>query len=164
MTDVDTRIAALERRLQAVDDELAIHRLLARYGMSADCADADQVASCFTQDGVYDVGGVLRMEGRDAIRAMINGPGHQRLMPDAGHTVGPLVVQLHGDRATAWGYSRTYHRENGAIVLFRLAYNRIDLVRDAGQWRIARRTNRLVGDEEAQEIFRQGLQELSRDA
>ncbi|MSQ26419.1 MAG: nuclear transport factor 2 family protein, partial [Dehalococcoidia bacterium] len=156
MKDAESRLAALEQRLQAVEDELAIHRLLARYGMSADCADADQVADCFTSDGVYDVSGVLRMEGSDALRAMINGPGHQRLMPDAGHTVGPLVVQLHGDRATAWGYSRTYHRENGAIVLFRLAYNRIDLLREAGRWRIARRVNRMVGEEGAQDIYRQG--------
>ena len=161
MTDAETRLAALEQRLQLVEDELAIHRLLARYGMSADCADADQVAACFTQDGVYDVSGVLRMEGSDALRAMIRGPGHQRLMPDAGHTVGPLAVQVRGDSATAWGYSRTYHRENGAIVLFRLAYNRIDLVREAGQWRIARRVNRMVGEEGAQDIYRQGLQELS---
>ena len=75
--DLALRLAELERRLASVEDELAIHRLIVRYGLAVDVGDADQAAEVFTADGVYDVD-VGRMAGREAVRAMVRGPGTRR--------------------------------------------------------------------------------------
>jgi len=48
--DLDARIAALERRAQAVEDELAIRNLIVRYGLAVDLGDAQGVADLFTPD------------------------------------------------------------------------------------------------------------------
>jgi uncharacterized protein (TIGR02246 family) len=157
MTATSERIAALEERVGRLEDELAIHRLMVRYGMAADTGDADRTAAIFSEDGVYDVDGVPPMEGRRGVREMVLGPRHQALVPNCAHTVGPLAVELDGDHAIAVGYSRTYTKAGEEIGLMRVAANRIDLVRSDGRWRIARRTNRMIGTEEASNLFRDAL-------
>jgi hypothetical protein len=88
---------------------------------------------------------------------MILGRGHQRLLPNCAHTIGPAAVRVDGDTAVAVGYSRIYHRQGDDFVLFRIGCNRWDLERDADGWRIARRTTRVLGSDEAQAVLAQGL-------
>ena len=47
--DLEARLAALEQRLTAAEDELAIHRLIVRYGLAVDVGDADSAAAVFTE-------------------------------------------------------------------------------------------------------------------
>ncbi len=155
--DVAARLAALERRVAALEDELAIHRLLASYGFAVDTGDADATAALITEDGVYDVDGTLVMRGRDGVAAMVRGERHQALLPRCAHTIGPAVVTLHGDRAVATAYSRVYLRSGDDVALWRLSFNRFELERRDGAWQIARRTTRLVGHEEAQRILVRAL-------
>ena len=54
----DDRIAALERRVQALDDQLAICQLIATYGPAVDSESAEAVGELWSADGVYDPGGV----------------------------------------------------------------------------------------------------------
>src|SRR5258706_5017282 len=75
MQTLDETVAALVRRVARLEDELAIHRLIVTYGLAVDAGDADRSAAVFTEDGVYDVD-VGRMEGREAVRAMVRGPRH----------------------------------------------------------------------------------------
>ena len=157
MSDTDTKLARLEQRLQQVEDELAIHNLMISYGFAADRGDAERVASRFTEDGVYDVEGVPGMHGREGIKGMILGANHQSLIPNCGHTIGPLAVKVRGDTAVAIGYSRTYSLINGEIKIWRLAYNYTDLERRDGRWQILRRRNRMVGHDEAGALFDDGL-------
>src|SRR5213593_3558997 len=110
MDELRQQVAALARRVQALEDELAIHRQIVRYGFAVDTGDADGAAALFTQDAVYDVDGPLLMEGRDGVRAMVRGPRHQAMLPRCAHQIGPAVVALDGERATATGYSRVYLR------------------------------------------------------
>ena len=139
---------------------MAVHRLIVSYGFAADTGDADRVAERFAEDGVYDVGTMPVMEGRQGLREMILGPGHQALLPNCAHTFGPSVVKVEGDVAVAIGYTLTYKRSGDDFDLWRLSFTRIDLARKEGRWQISRRTNRLVGDEEAQAVFRAGLATL----
>jgi uncharacterized protein (TIGR02246 family) len=157
MDEMESRFAELEGRVRKLEDELEIHRLMVSYGFAADTGDAERVAQRFTEEGVYDVEGVMAMEGRGGIRNMILGPRHQSLLPNCAHTVGPTAVNVDGDRAVAVGYSRTYKREGDEIKLWRLAYNRTELQRRDGRWQIVRRKNRMVGHEEAGALFRDGL-------
>src|SRR5439155_15638182 len=138
---------------RALEDELAIHRQIVRYGFAVDRGDADGAAALFTDDTVYDVDGPLRMEGRDGVRAMVTGPRHQAMLPNCAHQIGPAVVEPDGDRAVATGYSRVYVRRDAGIEIYRVSFNRWELERRGGRWQIARRTTRLLGHEEARRLF-----------
>src|SRR5438093_12384154 len=74
MDDLRQQVAALARRVQALEDELAVRRQIVRYGFAVDTGDADGAAALFTEDAVYDVDGPLLMRGRDGVRAMVRGP------------------------------------------------------------------------------------------
>lgn len=149
-----TTVDALARRVQTLEDELAIHRLIVRYGFAVDTGDADGAAACFTEDTVYDVDGPLLMEGRAGVRQMVRGPRHQAMLPHCAHQIGPAVVSVDGDRAVAAGYSRVYLRRDERIDIYRVSFNRWELERRAGEWLIARRTTRLLGHAEAAALLR----------
>ncbi len=152
--ELERRIDALARRVRALEDELAVHRVIVRYGFAVDTGDADGAAAVFTEDAVYDVDGPLRMEGREAVRNMVRGPRHQATLPNCAHQIGPAVVEIDGDRALATGYSRVYVRRAAGIEIYRVSFNRWELERRDGEWLIARRTTRLLGHEEAARLFR----------
>ena len=145
---LEDTVAALARRVQALEDELAIHRLIVRYGLAVDGGDAEGAAAVFTEDGVYDVD-VGRMEGRDAVRAMVRGERHQAMVGHCAHQIGPAVVEVDGDRATATGYSRVYLQTVAGTHVYRVSCNRWSLVRRDGGWLIAHRTTRMLGHAEA---------------
>ncbi|MEW6267878.1 MAG: nuclear transport factor 2 family protein [Thermodesulfobacteriota bacterium] len=156
-----SRLDALERRVAALEDELAIHRLIVSYGFAVDTGDASATAALFTEDTVYDVDTTLVMRGRDGVADMVRGPRHQSLLPNCAHTIGPAVVQVDGERALATAYSRIYLRRNDELALWRLSFNRFELVRREGRWQIARRTTRLLGHAEAQELLARALHPAS---
>ena len=171
------RISALERRVQAAEDELAIRNLIVRYGLAVDLGDAQAVADVFTPDAEFAVGnasGDLRgadvvFRGRAQImNDLVLGP-HQALLPNCAHTIGPVVVRVDGDRAEATGYTRIYLRRakgepDDHFDLFRLAYNRWELARQTdGGWLIARRESRVLGDDGAHALFRAALASLRRE-
>lgn len=162
MPTLAARLAALEQKVHSLEDELAIHRLLTRHGIALDVFDNDLVAQTFTEDGVYDPGGLDIMEGRKGIREHLyrdlraNPPTVAR----GAHTMGPLSVQIDGDRAWAVGYARTYSLDGTGTRLSRFTFNRIELERRKGRWLITRRTNRAVGTAEALTLFREALQAL----
>jgi uncharacterized protein (TIGR02246 family) len=154
MADLEERVAALGRRVEQLEDELAIHRLITSYGLGVDAGDADRGAAVFTEDGVYDVD-VGLMEGRDAVRAMVRGSRHQEMVGHCAHQMGPAVVAFDGaDRAHATGYSRVYLATRAGTHVYRVSLNRWELVRRSGTWLIARRTTRLLGHPEALALLR----------
>lgn len=153
MATLEEQVAALTRRVQALEDELAIHRLIVRYGLAVDGGDADGSAAVFAEDGVYDVDGPLLMKGREAVRTMVRGPRHQAMLPNCAHQIGPAVVELDGDRAVATGYSRVYQRKGDTFGIYRVSLNRWELARQDDGWQIIRRTTRLLGHAEARTLF-----------
>ncbi len=160
MTDVDdlaAKLTALDARVRALEDELAITRTVVEYGFAVDSGDARATGTLYTEDTVFDVDGGFVMQGRDQVEAMVLGKGHQSLLPNCAHTIGPVVVRPDGDTAVAVGYSRIYHRRGDDFVLFRIGCNRWELVRSASGWIIAARTTRVLGSEESQAVLHGGL-------
>jgi uncharacterized protein (TIGR02246 family) len=148
MTTLEQRVEDLTRRVQALEDELAIHRLIVRYGVAADVGDAEAAAATFADDGTYDVDvGVMR--GRAAITAMLRSERHQAMVGRCAHQIGPAVVDVQGDRATAVGYSRVYLADQGAVGIYRVSTNRWRLERREGRWTVVERTTRRLGHTEA---------------
>ena len=161
-------MSGLEARIEAVEAELAIRNVIARYGLAADCGDIDTALACHTVDAVYIVSnpnagrdrssdGDLELHGHSAVADMLNSERHQSLIPNCAHTVGPLVVDVNGDNATVLGYSRVYNMVDGQPHLMRLAFNRWDMQREIGKWKIARRESRLLGEDAAQDLLTRGL-------
>jgi uncharacterized protein (TIGR02246 family) len=154
MATLEQTVAALAERVERLEDELAIHRLIVAYGLGVDVGDPDRAAAVFTEDGVYDVD-VGKMEGRDAVRAMVRGARHQEMVGHCAHQIGPAVVTIDGpDRAAAIGYSRVYLATRAGTHVYRVSLNRWELVKEAGAWRIARRTTRILGHPDALEVIR----------
>lgn len=158
MAGVEERIAALEARLRAVEDELAIHKLIVRYGLAVDTGDAERTAAVFAEEAVYDAD-VRLMRGRGEVADMVRSARHQEMVGCCAHQIGPAVVTLEGDRATALGYSRVYLKGADGIAIYRVSFNRWELERRAERWIIVRRLTRLLGHAEALAIFRDGLGE-----
>jgi ketosteroid isomerase-like protein len=152
------RLAALEARMQTLEDELAVTRTIVAYGFAVDSGDAPATGALFTEDAVFDVDGGFVMQGRAEVEAMVlDEHGHQRLLPDCAHTIGPAVVRVDGDAATAVGYSRIYLKRDDAFGLFRLGCNRWDLRRTGSGWQISARLTRVLGTAEAQQVLAQGI-------
>lgn len=69
----EDRIAALEARLGALEDERDIARTMASYGPLVDGGDADGVAALWAPDGVYDIDEIF-LAGRERIVEMVRSP------------------------------------------------------------------------------------------
>ena len=154
MPSLEETVTALAARVERLEDELAIHRLLVAYGLGVDAGDPERAAAVFTADGVYDVD-VGRMEGRDAVRAMVRGRRHQEMVGHCAHQIGPAVVTFAGGgRASAVGYSRVYLETRAGTHIYRVSLNTWDLVKEHGAWRIANRTTRVLGHPDALDLLR----------
>ena len=158
MDDFEDRVRALEARLRAVEDELALYRLMTSYGPAADSGDGVKASEIWTEDGVYDADGPGVMDGRGAIVAMLSDEGHQSMVPGCAHMNHPVVIELDGDRATAVGYSQVWRTDTDPSGeakhrVFRLAANRWEFARTDDGWRVVRRTNRRLNTDAAREIL-----------
>jgi hypothetical protein len=152
------RLRALEARVQALEDELAVTRTIVAYGFAVDSGDGPATGALFTEDAEFDVDGGFVMRGRGEVEAMVlDERGHQRLLPNCAHTLGPAVVHVDGDRATAVGYSRIYLRRDDGFDLFRIGCNQWELRRADTGWQIERRSTRVLGSEDAQQVLARGL-------
>ncbi len=158
------RVSALEARLRRVEDELAIRNLMTRYGLAADCGNDALAMACHTEQAEYRVSAPksgrdgdhddLVLVGREAIGEMLRSDLHQAMLPNTAHTIGPTDLEVDGDSAHAVGYSRLYLREGDQPRLVRLSINQWRFRRVDGEWLIAARSSRLVGEDAAQAILR----------
>lgn len=138
---MDDALIRLEQRLQRVEDELAILRLLTSYGPLAD-AGSPEAAELWAEDGEYDVEG-WQMRGRDEVRAMIRSEAHQRIIgTGSAHFFGPPSISLDGDEAVAVCESILVRHNDDGCYIWRSGANRIRLRRTAEGWRIVHRISR----------------------
>ena len=140
----------ISARLRALEDREAIRELIARYGPLADAGDGEAIAAMWTEDGSYGVGGMGEVRGRAAIAGLMASPTHRGLMADGcAHLLGPVTIDLDGDRATARGHSVVFRHSGGSFAPWRVAANRWDLVRTDTGWRVRHRENALLDGSEA---------------
>lgn len=147
-------------RLRALEDREAIRDLIARYGPLADTGAAERLSELWTEDGRYAVGGQNGKEsseakGRAAIAALIDGAVHRGLMADGcAHALGPVTIDLDGDRATARGYSIVFrHTGDHRFEAYRVSANRWHLARTPDGWRVTSRENALLDGAEAARVL-----------
>lgn len=140
----DDRLARLEHRLQALEDEREITTLLSTYGPLADSGRAEEVAAIWETDGVYD-NDEISMSGHDQLAAMIGSRGHRRWIEGGCcHFNGHPAVTLHGDTAVAVNHSLMVVHQGGQFVVRRATANHWQLHRGPDGWRVTVRTGRLL--------------------
>ncbi|OJY65960.1 MAG: hypothetical protein BGP16_06005 [Sphingobium sp. 66-54] len=131
----------VEARLQRVEDELAIRRVLVDYAASLDSRDYDAYAALFTSDGEWTGGGGSH-KGRAAIRAMLAdvlGPAGAANRANF-HLITNPRVTVDGDKARATSrYLFVMRGADGRPQPSLAGIYTDDLVRVDGQWLIQRR-------------------------
>lgn len=143
-------MSALEARLQVLEDREAIRELIARYGPLADSGDARGVAALWADDGAYGIAGFGEATGRKEIAALIDGDNHRQLMAQGcAHVLGPVAIDLDGDRAIARGHSLVLRWTGNEFEVHRVAANRWELARGSDGWRVTRRDNAMLQGSEA---------------
>lgn len=151
-------IAALTRRLQLLEDEREVTRLVSSYGPLVDHGAAEEVAALWTDDGVYDVDGLL-MTGRADIVAMVRSATHQGFIAGGcAHFQGPVHVTIDGDNATAASYSLMILHSDDRFFVNRATAHHWRFVRTDDGWRVQRRTSRaLDGNALGHELLAAGV-------
>jgi 3-phenylpropionate/cinnamic acid dioxygenase small subunit len=130
-----------EARLQRVEDELAIGRILVDYAAFLDGRDYTRYASLFAEDGEWtNAAGTHR--GPAAIRSMLQatlGPADQPNRSNY-HLISNPRIDLDGDRATATSrYLFVMRGTRGQPTPSLAGIYRDELVRVDGAWKIRRR-------------------------
>jgi ketosteroid isomerase-like protein len=134
----------LEQRVQRMEDESAIRRMLIEYGAHLDARDYAAYAALFAEDGEW-IGGFGRFTGPAAIRRMLE---DNLGLPEPGfvnkanfHMLTNPLIALDGDRARVTSKYLFWVRSEGDRPSPLLAGRYEDeFVRVDGEWRIARRT------------------------
>ena len=129
----------LEERLQAVEDELSIRNLAARFTDAVNERDLASFRQLWTDDAVWEIGPPLqsRADGVEEIvallRRLLQAEQYFMQMTHSG------VIEIKGDRATA----RFVERERGrgeSTYYDSLAVYEDVLVREEEGWRFAKRS------------------------
>ena len=143
--------SAVEKRLRAIEDQLAIYQVICSYGYAVDGLNAKAVGECYTDDGVYAVGDIGSMNGRETIEAITRDPGHLNYVANGCAHMSTLPhIVLDGDRAAATCHTMVgMHGENGFFI-GRMSASRLELARQAdGVWKIVHRQNYMLNGDPA---------------
>lgn len=154
------RLAAQEQRIQQLEDEREISRLLSLYGFLVDLPGDQDWVDLFAEDGSVDMvfghgayAGVGEVKGHEALLEFItdsNGVGRKRpgnflnIMHMQGNNE---TIHIDGATATANSYSWVLRREeDGSLKITTGGVNRWHFRKVDGRWFIVKRTRREVGD------------------
>lgn len=134
----------LEQRIQRMEDESAIRKVLIEYGAFLDARDYASYANLFAKDGVW-TGGFGSFTGPAAIEAMLlenlgaSEPGY--INKSSFHMMTNPIIEIDGNRAQATSKYLFWTKNSANGPNPSLAGRYVDeFVRENGAWKIARRT------------------------
>jgi hypothetical protein len=149
-------VDTIEARLTALEDELEIRRLLARFAFLEDSRRDEEWVTLWTDDGVYDMD--TRYRGHGELLALMADPAGNRRPDFYGHCMhvhgGALDVAINGDTAVAQAYTVLHQEVEGRVTVVGAAANRWTLRRLDGRWLVAERVRRPIGAAGFAEVLR----------
>lgn len=140
----------LEQRVQRMEDESDIRRILIEYGTYLDARDFKSYASLFAREGEW-VGGFGRFKGPAAIQAMLEeklGVAEPGWINKASyHLLSNPLIRIEGDKAhvtSKYLFLTKPDDQNRPVPLLAGRYED-DLIRENGAWKIIKRvTNGII--------------------
>jgi hypothetical protein len=141
-----TDMSAIEKRLQALEDQIAIYQIVCGYGYAVDGLNTAEVGALYAEDGVYAVADISDNVGREAIANITKWPQHVELVGNGCSHMSSLPhVVIDGDRASATCYTLLIRHAEEGWGLFRCSASRLELSRKpGGGWEINHRQNYLL--------------------
>jgi uncharacterized protein (TIGR02246 family) len=138
--------SSIEDRLRKVEDQFAIYQVINGYGYAVDGLNGQAVGDCYVEDGVYAVGDIGSMEGRERIVAITRDPGHLKFVGNGcAHMSSVPHVVIDGDKATATCHTMVAMHGDDGFFIGRLSASRLQLARqDDGSWKIVHRQNYML--------------------
>ena len=157
---LERRVAALEGRVQLLEDHVAILRLVGSWGPAVDTGSSQAAGDLWDETGVLE-SDLSRLEGPAAVTAMVESAGQQDLIArGCAHVQTAPVVTVEGDRAMVIAYSQVYLHTDQGHAVWRVSANRWECARTPAGWRITRRVNRAIdGTGASHDILTQALEE-----
>jgi len=143
----------LEKRVEALEDRLAILDLISRYGPAADSGESSTIATLWEEDGTYTFD-TTTLVG-ESVGALVNFDTHQAYMSaGCAHFLSTPRIDLDGNHAVAVNHSIVLQRQGQAWAPVRVSANRWELTRVSGRWKVAHRTAQLLdGSEQARALL-----------
>jgi hypothetical protein len=157
-TTYEDRLAGLERRVQRLEDEVAVLRLVNSWGPAVDTGSSEAAAALWHEDGVLE-SDLSHLQGPGAVFAMVESDGQQALITQGcAHVQSAPIVSIDGDEAQAVTYSQVYLHADEGHAVWRVSANVWQFGRTSDGWRVTRRTNRVIdGSTKAHEILVRAL-------
>jgi SnoaL-like domain len=91
------------------------------------------LAALYTDDTVIDLGPTVQFHGTAGARQLVLDERHQAIVGRCAHTMGPFVIDIDGDHATATVYVHVYVSDPDTRNpgLWRIGYTELELVAPA---------------------------------
>lgn len=135
---------SLESRVQKLEDEKAIEKVLIEYGHALDTLDLDGYSKLFAKEGTWK-GGIGEAKGPEGIKAMLQkalskAPPYDPNKVRSFHMMTNFYIQVNGDRATGRSKWTFFGRTEDNKLVPRLSGHYDDTyIREDGKWKILSR-------------------------
>lgn len=157
----DERLEALEARIKALEDELALRQILSSYGPAVDSLRHEDAVKLWTEDGRYL--GRYDRNNRQEILEMLEGDFHKDLVAaGCAHTMSTPFIKIDGDTAVGLGYHVVFKHDGDGFIVRGLSASRWDWIRTADGWKATSRVHRtLDGSEDARRLLSETFAQIS---
>jgi hypothetical protein len=138
---------SLATRLQQIEDHIAIERVLMEYGRSLDKRDFATYSQLFAANGEWS-GSLGTFRGPAAIKTAMEAAfkdSRAAAIPTNFHLLTNAIIDVQGDRATAWSKWTFMRMVEGKPVVALAGQYQDTLVREGGRWKFLRRTAETPG-------------------
>jgi hypothetical protein len=158
LDEFSERLAALEVRIQQLEDQAAVLQLVCSWGPAVDTGSSREAGELWDETGVLE-SDLSRLEGPSAVEAMVESDGQQALIRQGcAHVQTSPIVAIDGDDAVVTTYSQVFVHHEEAHRVWRVSANRWECRRTPTGWKLTKRVNRVIdGSPSPREILVQAL-------
>ena len=130
--DVEVRLAALEEKIQDLDDREAIRSLRFRYHECINEWRVEDIPDLFTDDGDLDFDYLGKAHGRAELTKFFN--GIDKILSFVKQFIHNHAIDVHGDQGKGYSYLEAKSISNGEAYFVAARYDD-EYVKKDGQWK-----------------------------
>jgi hypothetical protein len=138
MTDVETRVQALEAKVQELCDRNEIQELRFRYHIAVNEKKPEMIPELFAENGEIDFAHLGQAQGKAAITTFYR-QALSELVPFVKQFIHNHVITLNGDTGTGLSYLEAKPIFNGESFLVAARFDD-EYVRENGRWKFRKMT------------------------